>query len=479
MSKALDMINSDRKKIVDKLIENMEKGYFLSKDEWDKFAIRPQNPVSNLSYKGVNRLKLSLAASKEDYKDPRWVTFNQARDKGWNIKKGAKSVLCEKWVFTKNVKEKDSNGKVIEKTVKLERPFPNYFRVFNGEQVEGIPELKFESLKDKKILDIADTFIKSSECKISEVAQDRAYYTPSKDTITLPLREVFKDESSFLKTLLHEMGHSTGHPDRLDRSMKGVFGSPEYAREELNAELSAIFIQGDLGMTIEGEHLNDHSDYLKSWIAVLKKDYNELFRACSSAEKIAERLYKNYEEVNDRSHDNVNEKIDKEKNFKAKPFDKLRVTLNWSELDLGVEAGSKLKGKEAYDFLKKVMLADKRINLERINDPLSQSYYKVNMSVEYGNFTKEDFRIDLGDKEFGGHTKVSNGLEFRFKSWTKELVENLPYYSELYNITPEKLNNDVKETNKEIDKAISHLKTKEKEVMSKSKTKAKNKGMER
>ncbi|MDU1912596.1 zincin-like metallopeptidase domain-containing protein [Fusobacterium sp.] len=130
--------------------------------------------------------------------------------------------------------------------------------------------------------------IAASMCPIKEVGQEQAYYSPSKDEIVLPLRESFKDSESFLSTALHEMIHSTGHESRLNRDKGHMFGSPEYAKEELIAELGSVFLQGDLGIKLEGEHFQDHSNYLKSWIGALKEDYHELFRACIEAEKIGE-----------------------------------------------------------------------------------------------------------------------------------------------------------------------------------------------
>jgi len=105
---------------------------------------------------------------------------------------------------------------------------------------------------------------------------------------------MFKDEESFAKTVIHEMGHSTGHPDRLKRPMSGIFGSAEYAKEELRAEIGALFTEADLGISLKGEHYEDHSDYLRSWIGALENDYNEFFRACADAEQIAKRLVGNY-----------------------------------------------------------------------------------------------------------------------------------------------------------------------------------------
>jgi len=139
-----------------------------------------------------------------------------------------------------------------------------------------------------------DRIIDTSECPVIEAAQDRAYYSPSQDKIVLPLRSMFKDQESFAKTLIHEEGHASGAPGRLNRPMGGTFGSEEYAKEELRAEIGALFTEADLGISLKGEHYEDHSDYLRSWIGVLQNDYNEFFRACADAEQIAKRLIGNY-----------------------------------------------------------------------------------------------------------------------------------------------------------------------------------------
>ena len=92
------------------------------------------------------------------------------------------------------------------------------------------------------------------------------------------------------------MCHSTAAPDRLNRSISGTFGSSEYAKEELRAEIGALFTESDLQVPLQGEHFEDHSDYLRSWISALKDDYNEFFRACADAERISSFLLSNYKD---------------------------------------------------------------------------------------------------------------------------------------------------------------------------------------
>lgn len=275
----------------------MEQGYLFSKEKWNSKALRPQNPLSGVNYQGGNRLRLSMAAVEKGYQDPRWMTFKQASDQGYHIRKGEKSVLLEKWIFTKEIKEKDEQGQEVKKTVCLEHPVCNYFRVFNAEQMDGVEPLpKQAALQEDAILKLTEQLFSSSKCDIVEAAQEEAYYSPTEDRIVLPPREFFKSPVAFLSVGLHEMAHSTGHEKRLNRPLMNQFGTEAYAREELNAEISSAFLEADLEVEMDNESLRDHSNYLKSWIRILKEDPNELFRACQSAEKISGYLIKNYQE---------------------------------------------------------------------------------------------------------------------------------------------------------------------------------------
>lgn len=305
MSKAYDIVMSNRQEIVDKLIEQMEKGYASTRAAWSKSAAgRSYNPVSKAVYRGGNRFRLMIAAEENGFTDPRWMTFKQASENNYKIAAGAKGVLLEKWIFHKDVPKLDENdnpvigadGKPEIERVKLERPIVNYFRVFNGEQIIGLPELERRELTEDYYSKTAEIFEHSSKCPISYEQQDQAYYSPSEDKIHLPPKEAFKNNETRLSVLLHEMAHSTGHESRLNRPIKNTFGSIEYAKEELNAELSSVFLENELGiqMDADSEMLKDHSNYVKSWISVLKDNPNELFVACANAEQITEYLMEDY-----------------------------------------------------------------------------------------------------------------------------------------------------------------------------------------
>ena len=298
MAGAFAIVMGERKALVDRIITMMKRdgGFFHNASEWDQAALRPQNPLSKVWYRGGNRMKLMAIVTEKGYRDPRWATAKQLFEKGYHIRAGEHGTICEKWIFEKEKKTRDKYGNIVKEVVRLDRPQVMFFRVFNGEQVEDFPEyVPPERVEDKTQLGkMIDQIIDTSECPVLEAAQDRAYYSPSQDKIVLPLRGMFKDEESFAKTVIHEMGHSTGHPDRLKRPLRGIFGSAEYAKEELRAEIGALFTEADLGILLKGEHYEDHSDYLRSWISVLEDDYNEFFRACADAEQIAKRLVGNY-----------------------------------------------------------------------------------------------------------------------------------------------------------------------------------------
>ena len=468
---AYEKVMEDRKRLVERLIKNMKNGDLIFKKGWDVSLLRLTNPVSGANYLGGNRLRLMDAAIERNYKDPRWMTYKQAKEKGWQVKRGESGVLCEKWIYDKKIKETDENGKIVEKEIKLEKPFPSYFIVFNAEQVEGIPPIEITRAEKGQIIEIAEDFIKSSECKIKEVAQDKAYYLSSEDEIVIPLREAFKSEEAFLSTTLHEMCHSTGHESRLNRDLTGFFGTKKYAKEELIAELGSIFTQARLNIKLEGEHFNDHTVYLKAWVKVLQEDPNELFRAAVKAEAASERLYNNY--------------VEKEKEFTKQfareteeqnrdPMKELKVQFHWSEFNFGIPEETTLTGKDAYDFLEKIMIEDKRQNLRQqiMQDQMSRGeeaeglfYYKTKLTISYENFERHG-RFDLGDLEFGGHLTVSEGLKHRFIGPIESAINNPDFYVEHNlmgeNMTKEDVVKYAKKEKRELNSFIGILKMKEK-----------------
>lgn len=316
---AKEIIEENRKKIVEQLIQNMEKGYIFSEWAWNRNAFLPQNAITGKVYQGINRLNLSLVAIANKYEDPRWLTYKKLDELGYKLKEGSKGILCEKWLWERREKvvnketgetEKDENGKDKYQIIQLERPIINFFYLYNASQIEGIPPyIGAKTLEKTEILDIADNFIVSSECPIEEKFQESAYYSPIDDKITLPPRKFFKSDEAFLGTLLHEMSHSTGNENRLNRDIKNTFGTEKYAIEELTAELSCVFLEAELDKDIDFSR-QDHINYFNSWIQVLKNDPNELYKVCANASKSCNRLMGNFEKV--RNIENIQMLVDEE-----------------------------------------------------------------------------------------------------------------------------------------------------------------------
>ena len=461
MNKTQEKIKNERQNLTNQIIENLEKEGSIWKKGWNSELLMPYNPTNGTSYKGYNRVKLMISAENTKSTDPRWMTYKQAQGKGWQVKKGAKGVSCEYWKFEKEIKEKDPEGNEIIRKEKLKIPFGNSFTLFNGIDIDGIPELpKREAVENSELKFINDTLIKSSECEINEMRIDRAFYRPSEDKIYIPIRESFKEPQEFTATLIHEMAHSTGHESRLNREKGRSFGDEIYAKEELRAELSAVFTQNSLNLKLDTT-IDNHSAYIKSWIQVLKNDPNEISRAAADAEKISDRLVVNYRETeNEKIQELIKNPIQKD------PFRGLVITHHYSEAssELGMEDNITLRGTKAYKYLEKVISLDKKIHLQKNEQNSEISFYKTKFSFKLDKYEKDNneaVRYDLGSGEFGGHTKVSSAISFRFKEHLEALNDQKGNWSSKYNISETEFNKELKNMGRDIEKMIENLHSKE------------------
>lgn len=270
------------------LIDALEKGTAPWQMPWDKQSavamMMPINGATGRAYNGANAVNLLVKNIQRRYTDPRWLTFNQAREKGWQIKKGAKASHVEFWQFEK--KESDEAGQQV--TTKLERPWQKLYAVFNAEQIEGIPPFEAAAASpDWQVHQSAEAALSNSGAHIKHGGVS-AYYMPGLDQIVLPPKQTFTDQAAYYGTALHELAHWTGHASRLNR--EGItagqpFGSEVYAKEELRAEMASLFLQIELGVPHDP---NRHASYVDSWISILKQDKNELFRAAKDASAAAD-----------------------------------------------------------------------------------------------------------------------------------------------------------------------------------------------
>lgn len=320
--KARAVIDDNRKRTVERFVSMLGDRTLNWTREWHGCsASDPMNPCTGTHYSGGNRLNLMFAAL--DSGDNRFCTYKQAARRGWQVRRGAKGHIVEKYSRI-NVYERDEGGEVErdkEGRAKIRFSYlapVGWWHVFSFSDIEGAPPMPQPTEHGASELDaLMDALKETSRCRVDEgVATNRsadsAYYSPSRDFINISDRTLFSSCEAALATLCHEMGHSTGHAEVCGRegivSFTG-FGSAAYAFEELVAELSSVFTTGYLGCACATDdiHFRNHAAYLQSWLGVLRDDPGYLFKAATMAgtasDYITERLcvahpeYERVEEV--------------------------------------------------------------------------------------------------------------------------------------------------------------------------------------
>lgn len=272
-----------------RVIAELEQGRLPWVQPWDAAACgcaMPANAVTGQRYSGINVLILWAAVIEGRYAAQRWLTYRQAQAAGGNVRKGEKgTTVCYADRFTPKGEEDRARDEDREaRTV----AFLKRFTVFNVDQCEGLPEeltLAPEPRAEADILPQVRALIEASGADF-RIGGGEAYYSPTGDYVAVPPPEAFYQPMDWHRTALHELGHWTGHPTRLDRNQRGTFGGADYAREELVAEMASAFACASLAILPAVRH----ADYVGSWLAVLREDEKAIFRASSAASKAADYL---------------------------------------------------------------------------------------------------------------------------------------------------------------------------------------------
>lgn len=312
---AEEIILEQRKRTAEILVNAIQN---TNLPEWQRgYVFRKQyNPISETRYSKANMIHLMAAALENGWTDPRWVTFPQMKaenqkyiDAGLNpiyvLKKGSKGSLIE---FHQECYKDPETGKTIPTNRSSDNTNSNelseeprntfwihqYYKVFNAEQFEKFPPLELE-MEDIVRVEQRNKFIENimenSEAPIHFDQVDRNYYIPSKDEIHLVARENWKAPELLYSTALHEIGHSTGHPSRLHRNLKGGKGSEAYAREELVAEFTSALLHGTYNL--ERAEQENNAAYIKGWSQQLLSDPNAFVYAIRDAEKAVQYIEEN------------------------------------------------------------------------------------------------------------------------------------------------------------------------------------------
>lgn len=263
--------------ITDRIIEQLENGVVAWQKPWTGVHDGAYNRISNKPYSLLNQMLLS--------KTGEYATFKQWTELGGHIRKGEKAEIVTFWKI-QQIEEENGDGEKIIKQLPLLR----YYNVFHISQVEGV-EPKSIDLNELQPIEEAERikteYMQREHIKILEKVTNKAFYSPSLDYIQVPCKEQYQNIEEFYSTLFHEMTHSTGHKVRLNREdVKDCmyFGSENYSKEELCAELGSAFLINKLGIA-SSKSFNNSTAYIQSWLRVLKNDKKFIISASSRAEK--------------------------------------------------------------------------------------------------------------------------------------------------------------------------------------------------
>jgi len=265
--------------ITDKIISHLERGVAPWRKTWK--TEMPMNLISGKEYRGVNPFLLAPQGFGSRY----WITYNQAKKLGGNVRKGEKSSIVTFWNIGPEKTRIDASGN--ERTSKP--VLLRYYNVFNAEQCDGLESLKLGAVQRVADIEACERIITKMPKRPNLAQHAQASYRPSTDTVSMPSRTAFDKVENFYSTFFHELTHSTGHASRIGRD--GIekienFGSESYSKEELIAELGASMLCGITG--IEPTTLENSASYLQHWIKALKGDSKLIVQAASAAQRAAD-----------------------------------------------------------------------------------------------------------------------------------------------------------------------------------------------
>ncbi|MAH47524.1 hypothetical protein CMI37_17015 [Candidatus Pacearchaeota archaeon] len=264
--------------VTDKIIELLEQGEIPWQKPWNCKSGRPKSGATGKFYRGINALICSVSG----FRDPNWYTRNQLSKLDLELKEcqQRKYTPIVFWNWVEKKKKEGGTERV---------PFTRFYKCFNRQQVRGAEEL-WPQVDTKPNEDweleaeaIVQKYQNENGPKVS-FGMEQASYIPGYDMITMPSRADHVSAAEYWSTYFHEITHSTGAKNRLDRAegMKGMFGNHDYSKEELIAEMGACFFMADLGVE---KHIENSAAYIQSWLKKLKGERKFLMQAAQQAEK--------------------------------------------------------------------------------------------------------------------------------------------------------------------------------------------------
>ncbi len=460
-----------QQKFIDRLLHSFEKDIIPWRATWDRTVVKPYNASSNIPYKGINLLNLYMVSIQHGYDDPRWMTFKQANAEGYRIKKGSVGTdiffysfrdmqtgeLIEQSNLAKMTEEEREHvrlvtksyvvfnsvgtdiffysfrdmqtGELIEQSnlAKMTEEEREHVRlvtksyvVFNANQIDGIPAIDVKKhsveFKNDKAKEFISTLSKNANLNIHH-AGNQPHYNPSTDMVVIPKVETFIDERAYYATLLHECGHATLHPSRLNRDAAASFGSEKYAKEELRAELTSAFLTMDMGFQLDSSHEENHQAYIQHWKEIIKTEPRFIFTAIKDAQKIREYLLEKgtYEKI----YVQENEKENVKRNYINQEKSDIQDKIISKEIDLTVMKNSVSIVEYARDVLGMELVKESRGKF-RLEEHHSCKIYPNNTFYRFS-------------KGVGG--SIIDFIKHFEKCDTKEAIQKISEYYHEYNPT--------------------------------------------
>ena len=260
--------------VTSRIMQQMESGVI----PWRKPWIASGAAVSHATGKAYSLLNQMLLGRPGEY-----ATYAQIQKAGGYVKKGEKASMV---VFWKWIEQEDE-----ETGEKKEIPFLRYYNVFHIDQCEGLTAKHTQeapanpATADETADEIVTAYCSREGVKLIHEEGNRAFYRPATDSITVPHMRQFSATAEYYSTLFHEMTHSTGHKSRLDRlDHVAAFGSEDYSKEELIAEIGAAALVNHTGLETPDSFRNNAA-YIQNWLQVLKDDKRFIVSAAGKAEK--------------------------------------------------------------------------------------------------------------------------------------------------------------------------------------------------
>ncbi|MHB0790611.1 ArdC family protein [Bradyrhizobium sp. 5.13L] len=277
--------------ITDKIIAALEAGRVPWVQPWGTDAAKaplsmPRNAATARPYSGINVLILWGAVIERGFAGQSWLTFRQALALGGHVRKGERGIMV---VYADRFVPADERRRARETGEDAQAvPFLKRFTVFNTDQCDGLPAdiaTTAPMPPPGMIAPQVEALIEATGIDF-RIGGNRAFYMPGEDYVQVPPPAAYFEPINWHRTALHELGHASGHPSRLNRDLGGSYGTKKYAFEELIAELCAAFSCASLGIVPTVRH----ADYIGSWLEVLREDNRAIVRAASQASKAADYL---------------------------------------------------------------------------------------------------------------------------------------------------------------------------------------------